>query len=161
MPSNYNIVEPHPSVTPRQKYIATGRGGAGNAVLAPTSVTRGSDASGPASRASVASMSAPRTSFISGRGGAGNFSTEAPRMFSFDEELQSQMRQSKNIAPVYRVGRGGAGNFHRASTNNDEKNLLSRRDSNNSASSTSSAESGADIATRNLKKGFKKFAAVF
>lgn len=98
---------------------------------------------------------------MGGRGGAGNYSNEAPRMFSFDEELQHQMKQSKHVAPVYHVGRGGAGNLHRTNSNNDEKSLLTRRDSNNSSASTSSAESGADIATRNMKKGLKKLAGMF
>lgn len=161
MSSPYTIVEPHPSVAPQQRYIGTGRGGAGNAVKAPSSVTRGSDASGPASRASDASIYTPRRAFISGRGGAGNYMNESPRIFSFDEELQHQMKQSKNVAPVYRVGRGGAGNLHRANPSSDEKSLLTRRDSNNSSSSNSSAESGADIATRNMKKGLKKLAGMF
>lgn len=83
-------------------------------------------------------------------------------MFSFDEELEQQMQQSKHVAPVYHVGRGGAGNLYRSShTNFDAKNVLSRRDTNTSSSSASSAESGADIATRNLKKGLKKLASAF
>ena len=162
MSSRYTIVEPHPSVTPYQQYISTGRGGAGNAVKAPTAVTRGSDASGPASRASDASLHIPRRAFISGRGGAGNHVHEAPRIFSFDEELRQQMQQAKHVAPVYHVGRGGAGNLYRSSNpSTDSKLELLRRDSNNSAASSSSAESGADIATRNLKKGLKKLAGVF
>ena len=155
--TRYSIVEPHPSVAPRQQYIATGRGGAGNAVKAPTSLTGGSDASGPASRA--ASLSTPRRSFYSGRGGAGNHVHEAPRMFSFDEELAHEMQHSKRVAPVYHVGRGGAGNLYKAPASTNY--TLSRQMSGTSASSTSSAESGADIATRNLKKGFKKLANVF
>lgn len=162
MSSRYTVVEPHPSVTLGQQYLSTGRGGAGNAVKAPSTVTRGSDASGPASRASAASLHVPRRSFISGRGGAGNHTHEIPRMFSFDEELQREMQAAKHVAPVYHVGRGGAGNLHKSTSQSaDAKYLLSRRDSNNSASSTSSAESGADIATRSLKKGLKKFAGVF
>lgn len=162
MSSRYSIVEPHPSVTPQQQYITTGRGGAGNVVKAPTSVTRGSDASGPASRASNASLNTPRRSYVAGRGGAGNHIHDPPRMFSFDEELERQMQQSKHIAPVYHVGRGGAGNLHRSSNASTEtKNLLPRRDSNHSASSTSSAESGADVATRNMKKGLQRLASIF
>lgn len=155
--SRYSIVEPHPSVTPRQQYIGTGRGGAGNVVKAPTTITRGSDASGPASRA--ASLSVPRRTFYSGRGGAGNHVNDAPRMFSFDEELAHEMQQSKHIAPVYHVGRGGAGNLCKASSSTNHN--LTRRMSDTSTSSTSSAESGADVATRNLKKGFKKLTNVF
>lgn len=157
--SKYTIIEPHPSVSPNQQYIGTGRGGAGNAVKAPSAVTRGSDASGPASRASDATLFAPRRNFITGRGGAGNHVHDAPRMFSFDEELEHQMQQAKNVAPVYHVGRGGAGNHFRSSNVNTS---TYRRDSDlSSASSSSSAESGADVATRNLKKGLKKLAGVF
>ncbi|KAK5081970.1 hypothetical protein LTS08_001852 [Lithohypha guttulata] len=159
--SRYSIVEPHPTVTPRQQYITTGRGGAGNAIKAPAAVTRGSDASGPAARASDASLNVSRRSFISGRGGAGNHIRESPRMFSFDEELNQQMQQSKHIAPVYHVGRGGAGNLHRSSPSTPTSYALQRRVSKDSSSSASSTESGADIATRNLKKGFKKLAGVF
>lgn len=146
----YSIVEPHPSVPVTQAYISTGRGGSGNAVKTPSTLTRGSDASGPAARASVASITAPRQNYIVGRGGAGNTTSDAPRMFSFDEELAFQMKKASKPAPVYRVGRGGAGNMY------SSRATTSRRDSDLSCSSTSSAESGADVATRNLKKGFKK-----
>jgi len=72
------------------------------------------------------------------------------------------MQQAKHVAPVYHVGRGGAGNLYKSSNpSTDSKLELLRRDSNNSAASSSSAESGADIATRNLKKGLKKLAGVF
>lgn len=162
MSHRYSIVEPHPSISTRQMYIATGRGGAGNAVKAPSQVTRGSDASGPASRAPDASLHAPRKSFIFGRGGAGNHIHESPRMFSFDEELQQQMQQTQHMAPVYHVGRGGAGNLHRSyDSSTDAMHVFSRRHSNNSTASTSSAESGADIASRNLKKGLKKLTSAF
>lgn len=154
---HYSIVEPHPSVSKTQMYIGTGRGGAGNAIKAPSGVTVGSEASGPASRAAF--LTSSRRSYTSGRGGAGNYIQEAPRMFSFDEELQHQMSQQSRVAPVYHVGRGGAGNLHRSAE--PKQTFLARRDSSNSASSTSSAESGADIATRNLKKGFKKLAGAF
>lgn len=158
----YTIVEPHPTVKPSQ-YITTGRGGAGNRVKATSELTRGSDASGPASRVSVASLSSPRRSYIGGRGGAGNYVNDAPRMFSFDEELEHQMKQTRHVAPVYHVGRGGAGNLHRASdaSSAGKPILSSRRDSNFSSVSSSSAESGADVATRNFKKGLKKLAGVF
>lgn len=151
----YSIVEPHPSVPATQAFISTGRGGSGNAVKTPSTVTRGSDASGPAARASIASITAPRQNYMVGRGGAGNATSDAPRMFSFDEELAFQMKKASKPAPVYHVGRGGAGNLH------SSKTMTPRRDSDLSDSSISSAESGADIATRNLKKGFKKFGGFF
>lgn len=157
----YTIVEPHPSVKPTQQYISTGRGGAGNSVRTTNNITRGSDATGPASRLSTASFSTPRRAYIGGRGGAGNYVNDSPRMFSFDEELAHQMKQSKHVAPVYHVGRGGAGNLHRSAGSSADSQGLLRRESYNSSASASSAESGADIATRNLKKGLKKLAGVF
>lgn len=162
MPSSqyaYSIVEPHPSAVPNKSYIHSGRGGAGNVMKAPSTVTRGSDASGPAARASVSSLSKPRLSFTSGRGGIGNVHDASERaIFSFDEELERQLTREKHIAPVYHVGRGGSGNlFHGRPENNAFLNQGMRRDSDsNSAKSTSSAESGADIATRKFKEGFKR-----
>lgn len=155
---SYSIVEPHPSVS-SHAYMSTGRGGAGNVTKVPSTVTRGSDASGPASRLSQASLNQPRRSFISGRGGAGNHVREAPRIFSFDEELEHQMRQDKHVAPVYHVGRGGAGNLRTSTSSSD---YAKRRTSDsNSASSASSAESGADVATRNIKKGWMKLTGLY
>lgn len=54
-------------------------------------------------------------------------------MFSFDEELAQQERLRENAAPVYHIGRGGAGNLI------DEMHPRTSRT--NSASSNSSAES--------------------
>ena len=163
----YSIVEPHPSVS-ASSYLHTGRGGAGNVTKAPSSVTRGSDASGPAARTSLSSLSSSLRPFTSGRGGAGNIHTAPSEraMFSFDEELERQLSQERHIAPVYHVGRGGAGNIRPAEskTSNNSRVYIDgsiRRSSDNSSTkSTSSAESGADIATRNLKKGWKKLSSV-
>lgn len=135
----YSIVEPHPSV-PSSHYFTTGRGGAGNAVKAPSSVTRGADATGPASRVALSlvpssssscsaasqhstsalSSSPPnhlRKTFTSGRGGAGNVYPASERaIFSFDEELERQLSFERHAAPVYHVGRGGAGNVSSSSS---------------------------------------------
>jgi hypothetical protein len=131
MPS-FRITEPHPSVG--GAYIYSGRGGAGNVTrVKATDLTNGPTASGPASRVKLTAP--PTTSyFASGRGGAGNMHTGKERaMFSFDEELQQQERLRSQQAPVYHVGRGGAGNLV------DEMKPRSQRT--NSASSTSSNES--------------------
>lgn len=107
MPS-FHITEPHPSVS--SPYIYSGRGGAGNLHRAPASVTNGATATGPASLVKIPPPSSS-TYFTSGRGGAGNMRREQERaMFSFDEELQQQERLRSQQAPVYHVGRGGAGN---------------------------------------------------
>lgn len=170
--NRYSIVEPHPSV-PSSHYFTTGRGGAGNRVKAPTTVTRGSDASGPAARINLAAAShntqAPKT-FTTGRGGAGNVHPSSERaIFSFDEELERQLSQDRNAAPVYHVGRGGAGNISSSSGSSSsqkrstgsfsswasQRRRSTDRESLASSNSTSS-ESGADYVNRNLKKGFKK-----
>jgi hypothetical protein len=156
----YSIVEPHPSV-PATSYYITGRGGAGNKVKAPSTVTRGSDASGPAAKISLSSFSIPRKTFTTGRGGAGNVHPSSERaIFSFDEELEYQLSQERHAAPVYHVGRGGAGNIS-SSDSERRSSQISRRTSDDRASmsSTSSSESGADYLNRNLKKGFKKMMA--
>ncbi|KAF2008165.1 hypothetical protein P154DRAFT_528783 [Amniculicola lignicola CBS 123094] len=110
MPS-YHITEPHPSV-PASHYYYAGRGGAGNATrVNPKEITQGPDATGPASRIQITTPP-PNALFASGRGGAGNMHREKERaMFSFDEELAQQERLRERAAPVYHIGRGGAGNL--------------------------------------------------
>jgi hypothetical protein len=134
MPS-FHITEPHPSVG--SSYIYSGRGGAGNVTrITPSSLTSGPNASGPASRVS---LSPPPTShyYASGRGGAGNMHREKERaMFSFDEELQQQERLRSQQAPVYHVGRGGAGNLV------DEMKPRSQRTNRASSSSSSGSKEG-------------------
>ena len=52
--------------------------------------------------------------YLTGRGGAGNAYREKERaIFSFDEELAREQKILDNAAkaPVYRIGRGGAGNM--------------------------------------------------
>ena len=142
---NYSIIEPHPRAT--KPYIHTSRGGAGNVVTS-TSATKWDRSSSTASRASLASTAQPNP-FTLGRGGAGNVHHNSERtIFSFDEELQREMRQKEAMAPVYHVGRGGAGNVsHLPDSSSMRKNSETA-----STRSTSSAESGADTATRAIRK---------
>ncbi|KAI9797560.1 MAG: hypothetical protein M1835_007824 [Candelina submexicana] len=106
----FRLTEPHPSVS-SSHYIGTGRGGAGNIKhIDPRSVTPSVSASGPAS---CAVLTPPPSSgrFASGRGGSGNIHHNTERaMFSFDEELARQQKIEEHVAPVYHIGRGGAGN---------------------------------------------------
>ena len=165
MPSSqrsYSIVEPHPTAR-SNAYVHTGRGGAGNFTRTPSSVTRGSDASGPASRLPPSSLTSPSNStkpFATGRGGAGNVvhPPSERAIFSFDEELERQLSQERHTAPVYHVGRGGAGNVRGHQSSSFSADLARRKQSDDSASarSTSSAESGADVATRKVVSGWKK-----
>ena len=162
---SYSLVEPHPSAQPRA-YIATGRGGAGNYSRAPTNLTQGSNAQGPPSRAhlnsysSTSSSSARSSAFHSGRGGAGNVHPATERaIFSFDEELERQLSQDRKAAPVYHVGRGGAGNVNAVSAYpkaGRRSGSDSEGDDRRSEKSVGSVESGADAATRAMKKSWKK-----
>ncbi|EXJ88790.1 hypothetical protein A1O3_01854 [Capronia epimyces CBS 606.96] len=164
----YSIVEPHPSVPPTH-YFSTGRGGAGNVTKAPSSVTQGNNASGPASRIWTEAPQTQRKTFIAGRGGAGNVYPASERaIFSFDEELERQLSQERHAAPVYHVGRGGAGNIKASGTSASAHNVLlngtasARRQSEDSFASFSSqsSESGADQFNRSVKKGIKKMLGV-
>lgn len=131
MPS-YRITEPHPSVPASNLYYA-GRGGAGNVTrVNPKELTDGPTASGPASRIKLTSPPS-NAYFTSGRGGAGNVHRERERaMFSFDEELAQQERLREHAAPVYHIGRGGAGNAV------DEMHPRTQRQNSSSSSNTSS-----------------------
>jgi len=154
---SYSLVEPHPHIN--APYVHTARGGAGNTAK-PTSSTNSFTIPASIPR-KFAELKQPNT-FKSGRGGVGNVHCSSERaIFSFDEELERQMRQQETMAPVYHVGRGGAGNMIYAdssSTRRQDPESLSAR-------STSSAESGVDIATRavrrSLEKGWAKVADRF
>jgi len=97
---------------------------------------------------------------MGGRGGAGNaFPVSERAIFSFDEELERQLRWEKDVAPVYHVGRGGAGNVGHGSANGMTMGQRrASKDSGASMTSTSShgSESGADAFNRSVKKGWKK-----
>jgi len=143
--SSYHITEPHPSV-PISQYLYSGRGGAGNiAHVDPKSLTKGTSASGPASRTSLP----PSRSYTSGRGGAGNLHAHASErpIFSFDEELERQRRMMEHLAPVYHIGRGGAGNFGTESTIGRRSSAVSQ------ASSASSTGQTIDAGMRTSLEG--------
>lgn len=165
---SYSLVEPHPSAKPRA-YLASGRGGAGNYTVAPLNLTAGPNAQGPPSSArlsffssSSSSSTRPSSSFRSGRGGAGNVHPATERaIFSFDEELERQLSQDRKAAPVYHVGRGGAGNIGGVSAypkaySGRRSGSESEGDDRRSEKSVGSVESGADAATRTMKKSWKK-----
>ena len=146
---NYSIlvVDPLPNV--KSPNMHTSRGGAGN-VTNPRNLPKvPHHPSAPT--ASTESKRPGR--FASGRGGAGNAHHSSERaIFSFDEELEKQLKQQKDMAPVYSVGRGGAGNMiygedrPRSSVHSDAA----------SARSISSMESGPDAITRNMKKSLER-----
>ncbi|KAF2133792.1 hypothetical protein P153DRAFT_372362 [Dothidotthia symphoricarpi CBS 119687] len=151
---SFHITEPHPSIG--SSYVMySGRGGAGNHVrVKPSDVTNGATASGPASRAKLAP---PPTNafFATGRGGAGNMrKAEKERtMFSFDEELAQQERLRSQQAPVYHIGRGGAGNLI------DEMKPRSQRQ--NSTGSASSVESEKDGVRRSMESAWRRMSRQF
>ncbi|GAQ34247.1 hypothetical protein AtubIFM55763_007023 [Aspergillus tubingensis] len=145
---NYRVVEPHPSVPHTSRpALHTARGGAGNVInLKGTKTTDSRSATGPASLTRLDS-NVPST-FKSGRGGAGNVHSSSERaIFSFDEELERDLRRA---APVYHVGRGGAGNMV---FSDDSSSTLSRKFSGSSSSSSGSAR---ERALRGLEKGWGK-----
>ncbi|KAJ5898922.1 hypothetical protein N7495_003666 [Penicillium taxi] len=156
MPSNYRVVEPHPSVpTSNRPAVFTGIGGAGNIIsLKSMKVTDSRSATGPASLTRLDSR--VPAAFTSGRGGIGNAHTSSERaIFSFDEELQRDLRRA---GPVYHVGRGGAGNMVHSSRNDSSSIYgLSRKHSSSSTASNSSTNSVAERARDLARRGLDKF----
>ncbi|KAB8079234.1 hypothetical protein BDV29DRAFT_165147 [Aspergillus leporis] len=153
---NYRVIEPHPSVPHTSRpALHTARGGAGNIIsLKNTKTTDSRTATGPASLTRLDSR-AP-TTFTSGRGGAGNVHSSSERaIFSFDEELERDLRRA---APVYHVGRGGAGNmvFRDNDSALSRKFSISSNATSSSAGSTSSTGSTRERALRGLEKGWGK-----
>lgn len=157
MASNYRVIEPHPSVPHTSRpAVYTGRGGSGNVVsLKNTKTTESRTATGPASLTRLDSR-APQI-FTSGRGGAGNVHSSSERaIFSFDEELERDLRRA---APVYHVGRGGAGNMI---YRDDSSSTFSLSRKYSAASTATNSSTGSvtdrarDMARRGLEKGWGK-----
>lgn len=168
--SNYRLIEPHPSVprNPRPA-IHTARGGAGNVInLRNTRTTPSQTATGPPSVTRLNSRDP--TPFKTGRGGAGNIHSSGERaIFSFDEELERELRRA---APVYHVGRGGAGNSVYGSSSGSSSSAGSGSGSGNDTysltrsfsdgSTTTNSSSGSagdrarDKALRGLERGWGK-----
>jgi hypothetical protein len=120
-------------------YYHAGRGGAGNY----RRLSSGSLSSSPPTTSMPSSTS---TIFFGGRGGVGNAKPKTERaMFSFDEELERDRLFHQHHAPVYSIGRGGAGNVVPHGASSPE---VSPRNSLSSAGehrfSTSSLRIGAD-----------------
>jgi hypothetical protein len=157
MPSfeSYRIAEPHPSVPASSVYM-TGRGGSGNACrVSSKNITPAASASGPASRAALAhgSNSSP---FMTGRGGSGNFHKDSQRrVFSFDEELAEQRRIMEHQAPIYHIGRGGAGNLvHEDTPRANRQNSTASNASTDSSSSAHQGRSSLDAAWHRVSRSF-------
>ena len=162
MSLSYHITEPHPSVPQASTTVYYGRGGAGNKTrISHSTLTAGPTASGPASRIQLTPPPS-NALFTTGRGGAGNVHREKERaMFSFDEELAQQERLREHAAPVYHIGRGGAGNFT-SETNDDlhhHRSKIGRTNSNSSAASSSS-ESAAGV-RRSIEGAWNKVSRGF
>jgi len=164
--NDYQITEPHPSVSHTQ-YIHSGRGGAGNVShIDPSSVTSGPNASGPASQAklkgrlsslttsSATKATIPSYYYPTGRGGAGNLVHQPERpIFSFDEELDRQRRMMEHQAPIYYFGRGGAGNH---ATDGLSRRSSGGSDSGSSTASTQNSSSGLGGAWSRIRGPFSK-----
>lgn len=152
--SSYRVVEPHPT-TPNSSRpaIHTSRGGAGNVVsLKNTTTTPGQSATGPPSVTRLDSRS--QRCFMSGRGGAGNVHSSSERaIFSFDEELECQLRREKEVAPVFHVGRGGAGNMVQP----EGFGLFRKHSAVESVGSSSSSDSNSDSIKNKARKNIGKF----
>ncbi|KAK2737979.1 hypothetical protein FQN57_007333 [Myotisia sp. PD_48] len=138
--ASYRTVDPYPSnsIDPRHTSMYSfGRGGAGNfhstQTHHKTTTTSSTSHFTPSSR--LASNSREWSS--TGRGGAGNFySSTEHAIFSFDEELEQQLKRERDVAPVFHIGRGGAGNIDLSNKRN-----ISTRSSITSSSSSSGSDS--------------------
>ena len=146
------ITEPSPSLPPTRLYHA-GRGGAGNYHRLPTSTT-----TLPQPPTSTIPSYSASHNFFSGRGGSGNVHSPSERtIFSFDEELERDRIMADHQAPVYSVGRGGAGNIvpnpaGTLCTRTTTRGSVESDRSNSSAGSTDSAVYGVE----RLMKGIKR-----
>ena len=77
-------------------------------------------------------------------------------LFSFDEELERQLKYEKDIAPVFHTGRGGAGNLVYGDASTHRASNARRESDSGSVRSTGSAESGAEAMNRKVRRSWEK-----
>jgi len=161
--------------TPTPAYMHTARGGAGNIAkttptMNTTTLLEPQSKPQPVQKQQLHRRLPPPPSTVfptsRGRGGAGNMhhqsqsnhQCESSRtIFSFDEELAFQLRHESHLPPVYHVGRGGAGNIVQQQRQQRKDSETSSTSSTTSTTTSArSVESGADVATRNLRRGLEK-----
>ncbi|KAI9684426.1 MAG: hypothetical protein M1829_002236 [Trizodia sp. TS-e1964] len=119
-------------------HLHTGRGGVGNSFTPRPNTTV----------VSRAPASLSRSPFSSGIGGAGNIHNASERaMFSFDEEMAREAAIEAHAAPVYHIGRGGAGNWAVA----DDRPRSTVGEFGSTRPSHDSA--GADLSKRSMETG--------
>lgn len=156
MSSSYAFGHPHSTFYSKRPTTHTSRGGASN--VAPLDkVTSFSQSAGSTTSTAGLHHSSPRELRTFGRGGAGDvYSSSELAIFSFDEELERQLKREKEAAPIFHVGRGGAGNMRHPG----EYSFARKRSETSSIRSNSSADSENDRATdksrRNIETGWGK-----
>ena len=127
--------------------------GVGTAATRTNTVTSASTSTSTSPNPSSSSSSSSSHPFkiSTGRGGAGNhFPASERAMFSFDEELEVRRARETRAAPVYHVGRGGAGNVE----DGRWPGLRGSAGNASSAASMYSARSGADNAWARVNQTF-------
>lgn len=134
MPTMVQVTEPHPLASPSATYSHHGRGGAGNKHSVPASYAQSAYARGPYQPPPTSALQAAsklgHSKFATGRGGAGNVLPASERaIFSFDEELERRRVREETAAPIYHVGRGGAGNVGDSRTSADGASIHSKASS--------------------------------
>ena len=132
---SYHIAEPYPNIR-KTHYVPFGRGGSGNfSLVLPWKTTAPRISSGLPAQ-SLSRKAVTKETFRCGRGGAGNVHREQEHtIFSFDEELEHQNRVLTQQAPIYHVGRGGAGNTATRGTVGAFPSSFSNQSSTSSANS--------------------------
>lgn len=147
---------PHSTFYSKRPTVHTSRGGASN-VAPRDKVTSFSQSTGAPTSTTGPHHNSPKELRSFGRGGAGDvyYNSSEWAIFSFDEELECQLRRETEAAPIFHVGRGGAGDMRHPR----EYNLTKRPSETGSIGSNSSALSETDRATdkssrRNIEKGW-------
>ncbi|EEP75730.1 predicted protein [Uncinocarpus reesii 1704] len=144
--SPYRLVEPlHSAPTAnRRQVVYTGRPGAGNTVGLQNNTVN--------NLPSLKRISSTRPKqFCSSGGSLHTCSSSELAIFSFDEELEYELRREKDVAPVFHVGRsGGTNTFHQ--DNQLHFNSSCNYSGNYARKQSTTSSMGSSSASANLEK---------
>ncbi|KAK2768630.1 hypothetical protein FQN54_000486 [Arachnomyces sp. PD_36] len=156
--SYYSFETNHPTSYGKRPVLHTPHGSAGNGASHDTTTSTHQSTGAPTSTSRL-QHNTPKDYRTSGHGGTGNtyYSSSEWAIFSFDEELERQLKREKEAAPIFYVGRGGAGN----TVHPGQYSFTRKRSDTSSIASNSTLDSeGEDKTRRNIGKGWGKIMGV-
>ena len=152
--SSFYAFEPrHPTSYSKRPAMHSSRNGAGSVAPRDKATSFGQSTGPPTSTAGLRHND-PREPRLPGRGGIGDVycSSSEWAIFSFDEELERQLKREKEAAPIFHVGRGSAGDAVHPGEYRSTRKRSETSSTRSNSSAGSESDRTADKSRRNIER---------